>query len=376
MACLASVLPRDADVVPLHEPNLTELEQRYVHDCVASGWVSSVGKYVDRLEREIADYTGSRFAIATVNGTSALHVALLLAGVRAGDEVLCPALSFVATANAIRYCGACPHFVDSEHRTLGVDAVKLRDHLETATQMEDGSCVNRLTGRRIAALVPMHTLGHAADLGGLQEVCDAFGLPMVEDAAESLGTYLGNQHTGTFGLASAISFNGNKIMTTGGGGMILTQDERLAKRAKHLTTTAKRPHRWEFVHDEVGYNYRMPNLNAALGCAQLERLDEFLRRKRGLAERYAHAFSQCSGAHWVQEWEGESANHWVNAIRVPDHRDAVLQRSHEAGWQARPLWNCLHSLSIFADCPRMDLTVSECLVETTVCLPSSVKLGP
>lgn len=369
------------DSVALHEPNLGELEQRYVNDCVASGWVSSVGRYVDQFERDLARYTGAGYAVATVNGTSALHVCLLLAGVGRDDEVICPALSFVATANAISYCGAVPHFVDAEVRTLGMDADKLKNYLSEVARVDGDRLINRVTGRRIAAIVPMHTLGHSVDIAALQETADTFGLPIVEDAAESLGTFYNDRHTGTFGIASALSFNGNKIMTTGGGGAILTNDEKLAARAKHLTTTAKVPHPWQYVHDEIAFNYRMPNLNAAMGCAQLERFADFRDRKQTLASRYRDEFVGCQSAAFIDQWENESSNFWLNAIWLParsqpttELRNAVLEATNSAGLMTRPMWDLLSDLSIYQSCPKSDLTVSREMVQRSVCLPSSVCL--
>ena len=269
---IKQALNSSKEFVPLHEPCFSGNESKYLQECIDSTFVSSVGKFVNRFEKEIADYTRAKYAVAVVNGTAALHVTLLLAGVESGDEVLVPALSFVATANAIRYCGAVPHFVDSEERTLGMDPEALRNYLQSSSEQRDGICVNRNTGCPIRAIIPVHIFGQPCDLDGLLAIASDFNLALIEDAAESLGSTYQGQNTGTFGLLGTLSFNGNKTITTGGGGAILTDDPKLAKRAKHLTTTAKLPHRWEYLHDEVGYNYRMPNLNAALGCAQLEQL--------------------------------------------------------------------------------------------------------
>jgi perosamine synthetase len=275
--------------VVLHEPRFVGNEWSYVKECLDSTFVSSVGKFVDRFEADLAAYTGAKYAIAVVNGTAALHVALRLAGVQPGDEVLVPALSFVATANAVAYCGASPHFVDSEERTLGLDPRALRDYLSAIAEIRGGSCVNRATGRVIRSVAPMHVFGHPLDIEGMLSVARDFHLVLVEDAAESLGSTMRGRHTGTFGLMGSLSFNGNKTITTGGGGAIITDDASLAKRAKHITTTAKVPHRWEYQHDEVGFNYRMPNINAALGCAQLEQLAGFVTAKRALFKRYEAA---------------------------------------------------------------------------------------
>ena len=276
---LASVVPAPAE---LHEPEIAGREWEYVKECLDTGWVSTAGAYVDRFETMLADVTGVAHAVAIVNGTAALHAALALAGVEAGDEVIVPTLTFVATANAVAYLGARPHFADSEEKTLGLDAAKLADHLERITDIQGGRCINTHTGRPIRAVICMHTFGHPVDLDVLTEVCRRFGLVLIEDAAESLGSYYKGRHTGAWGRLSVLSFNGNKTVTTGGGGAILTNDADLARAARHLTTTAKMPHDWEFVHDQIGYNYRMPNVNAAIGCAQLERLGDFVERERRL----------------------------------------------------------------------------------------------
>ena len=298
---LRQVLGETGSACSLHEPEFKGNEWAYVKDCIDTGWVSSVGKYVDEFERKLVEFTGARYAVAVVNGTAALHVALQIAGVKVGDEVLVPALSFVATANAVSHCGAVPHFVDSCESTLGLDVKALAAHLERIAERTAHGYRNKETGRRIAAIVPMHTFGHSVDLASLMEVAARFSLPVVEDAAESLGSTYHGRHTGTFGCMGVLSFNGNKIITTGGGGAILTNDPEIARQAKHLTTTAKQPHRWEFFHDAVAYNYRLPNLNAALGCAQLESLPNFLSRKRQLAANYRKAFEHLPGLHFVDE---------------------------------------------------------------------------
>ena len=364
--------------VPLHEPRFQGNEQRYVQDCIESTFVSSVGAYVDRFERELAEYSGARRAVAVVNGTAALQVALQLAGVRAGDEVIVPALTFVATANAVHYLGAMPHFADSSEETLGLDPDALRDWLEhTAERTADG-IRNRHTGRPIRAVVPMHTFGHPCDMDGLMAVAHDYGLALVEDAAESLGSRYHGRHTGTFGLLGALSFNGNKVITTGGGGAILTDDERLADHAKHLTTTAKQPHRWEYVHDEIGYNFRMPNLNAALGCAQLEQLPDFLAAKRRLADRYMEAFAGIEDAHLVREPEGSESNYWFQTLLLDEgeaaQRDRVLEATNEAGLMTRPAWALMHRLAPYWDCPRAPAPVAESLAQRIINLPSSAGL--
>lgn len=365
--------------VPLHEPEFRGRERDYVVDCIDTGWVSSVGGYVDRIEADLARITGVKRAVATANGTAALHICLLLAGVEPGDEVLIPTLTFVATANAVAYCGATPHFVDSEAVSLGVDAAKLEAHLRNIGERYDGVCRNRMTGAPIRALIVMHAFGHAADLDALVALCRDWNIALVEDAAESLGSYYHGQHTGNRGLVSALSFNGNKLVTTGGGGAILTNDEALGARAKHLTTTARTAHRWNFVHDETGYNYRMPNLNAALGCAQLERLDDMLVRKRNLADAYASAFQRVSGAAFLAEPPGTRSNYWLNAIVLAPWaapaRDAILDALNAEGLMARPIWTLMHRLPMYASAPRADLSVAEDLEGRVINLPSSPNLA-
>jgi perosamine synthetase len=340
--------------------------------------VSSVGAFVDRYESDLAALTGVRRAVAVVNGTAALHMCLLLAGVEREDEVLMPTLTFVATANAVVYCGAVPHLVDSDASTLGVDPEKLRAYMESLVERRSDLAFNKLTGRRIRALVVMHTFGHPADLESLSRVCGDFGLVLIEDAAESLGSFYKGRPTGNWGLLSAVSFNGNKIVTAGGGGAILTNNVELGDLAKHLTTTARRPHRWEFVHDAVGYNYRLPNINAALGCAQLEQLPESVTRKRALAVRYRDAFASISGASFFLEPEDCCSNYWLNALLIDpelaNQRDRVLAASNEAGFMTRPVWSLMHRLPMYAACPRMNLDVAESLASRVVNLPSSAFL--
>jgi len=368
----------DAGRVALHEPHLEGRALEYVQECIETGWVSSVGKFVDRFEDDLAACTGARRAVVVVNGTAALQMCLLLAGVTEGDEVLCPALTFVATANAIAHARAVPHFVDCEERTLGLDPHKLADYLNEIAETRYGTTFNRRTGRPLRAVVAMHTFGHPVDLDPLVEVCERFRITLVEDAAESLGSRYKGRHTGTFGRVAAVSFNGNKIITTGGGGAILTNDDALADRAKHLTTTAKLPHRWEFVHDEIGYNFRMPNLNAALGCAQLELLPMLLERKRALAQQYQQAFADCPDVRVFREPEFATSNYWLNALVLPETaglRDEVLERTNDAGVMTRPVWRLLSRLPIYSHCPAMDLSVSERLERQIVNIPSSAKLA-
>lgn len=364
--------------VALHEPAFAGNELAYVTECIQTGWVSSVGSYVDKFERDLASYTGAAHAVVVSNGTSGLQVALMLVGVGSGDEVLIPALSFVATANAVSHCGAVPHFVDSAYDTLGLDVAALAAHLDQVAELRDGVCFNRQSGRRIAAVVPMHTFGHPVDMPALVELARRYGLEVVEDAAESLGSWIGERHTGRFGRCAVLSFNGNKVITTGGGGAIITDDSALAARAKKLTTTAKVPHAWEFVHDEVAFNYRMPNLNAALGCAQLERLDTFLRAKRALTERYLAAFHDVPGVTLFTEPAGTRANYWLQTlVLAPDaasQRDAILAATNAGGQMTRPVWNLLNTLPMYTGCPSMATPVAADLAQRIINIPSSPQL--
>ena len=379
LGVLTSILGKPTTPISLHEPEFAGSEWEHVKACLDSGWVSSAGPYVDEFEARLAEYTGARHAVCVASGTAALHIALKLVGVAPGDEVLVPALSFVATANAVAHCGAVPHFVDSSMGTLGLDPRALDAYLSRVVERSGGGSRNRLTGRRIAAVVPMHAFGHPVDMASLLEVARRFDLPVVEDAAESLGSSCGGRHTGTFGLLGTLSFNGNKIVTTGGGGAILTDDPALARHARHLTTTAKLPHRWEFVHDEVAWNYRLPNLNAALGCAQMERLPDMLRRKRHLAACYRDAFAGSADLMFVVEPPGCTSNYWLNTVRLlrPDigERDALLEAAHGAGYQCRPAWTLLGRLPMYAEAPRAPLPVAEALEASLINLPSSARLG-
>ena len=376
---LREVLGTPKTLIALHEPEFTGNERALVGDCLDSTFVSSVGKYVGQFEEMLADFTGAKHAVVVVNGTAALHIALKLSGVGIEDEVLVPALSFVATANAVAHCGGVPHFVDSDIRTMGLDPLALRDYLGQLGELTSQGLRNRKTGRRIAAVVPMHAYGHPVDLEELTEVADRYGLPIVEDAAESLGSIYRGRHTGTLGKLGTLSFNGNKIITTGGGGAILTNDSNLARHAKHLTTTAKLPHRWAFFHDEVAWNYRLPNINAALGCAQMERLPDFLARKRRLSDQYLAAFSDCAGICFMSEPKHSNSNYWLNTVRLeePDivMRDRVLDAATSAGFQCRPTWTLLHRLPMFAKCPRAPLPIAEKLESSLINLPSSPKLA-
>ncbi|WP_456452885.1 LegC family aminotransferase [Hydrogenimonas sp.] len=360
--------------IPLHEPVFMGNEKRYLNECVDSTFVSSVGAFVDRFEKMVADYTGAKYAVATVNGTAALHIALKLAGVDEESEVITQPLTFVATCNAISYCGARPLFVDIDRDTMGLSPVKLQEFLKKEAVVKEEGCFNRQTGRRIAAVVPMHTFGHPCRIEEIARVCEAYRIPLVEDAAESLGSFVGDRHTGTFGRVAAFSFNGNKTITTGGGGMLITDDEILARRAKHVTTTAKVPHPYRYDHDEIGYNYRLPNLNAALGCAQMEKLDEILADKRRTAEAYARFFEK-GGPNFFLAREGTRANYWLNALVLEngEERDRFLEETNRSGVMTRPVWTLMNRLPMFAEAPRGDLSEAEWLEERVVNIPSGYR---
>jgi perosamine synthetase len=378
LAVLKSVLGESgSSPIALHEPNIGQRENELVSKCLASGWVSSVGEYISEFEQGLAKFTNSKHAIAVINGTAALHLALHSVGVKPGDEVLVPTLSFVATANAVSHCGAIPHFVDSDPETLGLDPLALREHLRANASLRDGELHNTSTGRRIIAVVPMHTFGHPMQIEALIDVAKEFNLVVVEDAAESIGSYVGTTHTGTFGRCSSLSFNGNKTITTGGGGAILTNDSGLAQRIRHLATTAKMPHDYEYIHDAVAFNYRMPNINAALGCAQLSRLDDFLSAKRILAKKYAEGFSSARSMQFVAEPHGTTSNYWLNTIRLskPDLslRDELLVAARANGYMCRPAWNLLHTLPMYESSPRAKLPVAQNLWQSLINIPSSAR---
>jgi len=364
--------------VALHEPSFDGNEWIYLKECLDSNYVSSVGKFVDQFELSLANYTGAKYAISVVNGTAALQIALKLAGVNSGEEVLLPALTFIATANAISYLGAIPHFVDSAESTLGIDVEKLREYLNANTEKQSGLCINKSTKRVIRALVPMHTFGHPSDLEQLLSIARDFKLVLVEDAAESLGSFYMGQHTGTFGLLGTLSFNGNKTITTGGGGAILTNDEALARRAKHLTTTAKIAHKWEFDHDEIGYNYRLPNINAALGCAQMEKLPEKISSKRELFKRYKEEFNLISGASIFEEPKNCQSNYWLQTLLLEDDsvdlRDSILEASNKEGIMTRPAWKLMRNLAPYRNSPAMSLKGANSIYRRVINLPSSPAL--
>ncbi len=364
---------RTEEFIPLHAPVFAGHEREYVADTIDSTFVSSVGAYVDRFERDMATYTRSPRAVATVNGTAALHIALQLAGVKPGELVITQPLTFVATCNAIAYCNAEPVFIDVDRHTLGLSPATMETWLSEHAQIgDDGLCRALSDSKVIRACVPMHTFGHPADLDGLVNVCARWKIALVEDAAESLGSFYKGRHTGTFGRLGTLSFNGNKIITTGGGGMILSGEE-LGQRAKHITTTAKQPHPYEYVHDEIGYNYRLPNLNAALGCAQLEQLETFIASKRELAADYAEHFKD-SDLQFVTEPAGCRSNYWLNAVICADReqRDRLLAETNGQGVMTRPIWALMNRLPIYAHCRRGDLVNAEWLEARVVNLPSSV----
>lgn len=372
---IKSLFPNQS-FIPLHEPRFIGNEKKYVADAIDSTFVSSVGAYVNRFEEMMQDITGAKYAIATVNGTAALHMALIVAGVKQGDEVLSQDLTFIATANAISYIGAKPVFLDIDRKTLGLSAEKLEAFLQEFGQRADGVTFNSKTGNRIAACVPMHSFGFPCEIDRIAAICQEWNIPLVEDAAESLGSYYKGKHTGKFGLLGTFSFNGNKTVTCGGGGAIVTNDERIAKLAKHLTTQAKTPHAWEFNHDYIGYNYRLPNLNAALACAQLEQLNAFVENKRELAENYKNFFEGIVGVEFVEEGEDAKANYWLNTLLLEskEERDAFLAEANCNGVMTRPAWTLMHKLPMFQDCLKGDLEVSQWIEERLVNIPSSIRI--
>lgn len=364
------------EFIPLHEPRFIGNEKKYLNDCIDSTFVSSVGKYVDTFEKEFAKTVGSKYAIATVNGTAALHISLILAGVKRDDEVITQPLTFIATCNAISYIGAKPIFVDVDLETMGLSPKSLDSFLKEHCEIQEGKCINKTSGKVIKACVPMHTFGHPCKIDKIKTICDAWHVELVEDAAESLGSYYKEKHTGTFGRVGAFSFNGNKIITSGGGGVIVTDDEALAKRAKHLTTTAKVPHPYEYVHDEIGYNYRLPNINAALLVAQLEQLETFLESKRALAKEYETFFSASENAQFIKEPQESRSNYWLQAVLFHDknQRDEFLKFTNANGVMTRPIWRLMNELEMFQDCQCTSLENAKYLEERVVNIPSSVRI--
>lgn len=369
----------DGVTVPLHAPTFAGNEKKYLNECIDTTFVSSVGAFVDRFERDMAAYTGAKRAVVIVNGTNALHMAMLLVGVERNDEVITQALTFIATCNAINYIGAHPVFIDVDMDSMGMSADALERWLQTNAAIDpDGTCRNHTTGRRIKACIPMHTFGHPVRIDRIADICARWNIELVEDAAESIGSTFHGQHTGTFGRVGALSFNGNKTITTGGGGMLLFNDEQLAATAKHLTTQAKVPHPWAFIHDAIGYNYRMPNINAALGCAQLEQIDGFLASKRATAQAYADYFSaNPCGIQFMNEPDGTCSNYWLNAIMLPDRasREALLEYTNSHGVMTRPVWELMINLPMFANAQHDALTNTRMLADRIVNIPSSVILS-
>lgn len=378
VSAVRSVLGDGDGPFPLHEPEIGALEAQYVNDCVTSGWVSTVGPFVDRLEEALGEACGVSHVFATSCGTAALHLALAALGVGEGDEVIVPSLSFVATANAVSYTGAVPHFADADEWTLGLDPRALKKHMAEACVMVGGECRAKASGRRVAAIIVMHAFGHPAEMDALQAVADEWDVPLIEDAAEALGSSYEGKPAGSLSRIAALSFNGNKIATAGGGGAVLTNDAALAERVRYLGSTAKRPHKWEYVHDEMGFNYRMPSLNAALLLAQVERLPDFIKRKRRLAARYAATFCSVQGADFMGQPPGARSNYWLNTIRLAvasqADRDAVLSALIDDGIMARPVWEPLHRLPMYEHCPKADLSMTERLAGQLINLPSSAKL--
>ncbi len=372
---IREIYNKPAAPVFLHEPLFIGNEKKYLNDCIDSTFVSSVGKYVDLFEKKIAEYTGSKKAVVCVSGTNALHIALKLMGVSNNDEVITQPLTFIATANAISYCGAKPVFIDVDKDTMGLSPGSLEAFLSKETEIKEDGCYNIKTGKQIKACVPMHTFGHPCRIDEIALICNKYKIALVEDAAESLGSYYKGKHTGTFGKIGILSFNGNKTITTGGGGMLLFEDEELANKAKHITTQAKVPHPWEFVHDDIGYNYRMPNINAALGVAQLENLNLFIERKRSVAHTYQKFFKE-KGIFFFIEPENCISNYWLNVIILESkaERDLFLTESNSQGVMTRPIWKLMNELPMFENCQCSDLTNSEWLADRVVNIPSSVIL--
>jgi len=372
---IRKIFNKPEGIIHLHEPVFKGNEKEYLNECIDTTFVSSVGKFVDRFEEIVAEYTGAKKAVVCVNGTNALHLALMLVGVEQNDEVITQPLTFIATANAISYCGAHPVFLDVDRDTMGLSPAKMREWLKENAEMKNNACFNKSTQRRIKACVPMHTFGHPVHLDELALLCDEYHIELVEDAAESLGSFYKGKHTGTFGKIGVLSFNGNKIITTGGGGVLLFNDEKLAAHAKHLTTQAKVPHRWEFVHDEIGYNYRMPNINAALGCAQMEKINEFIANKRDLAQKYSDFFKDKEQDFFVEP-KYCSSNYWLNVVILKNRkeRDKFLTSTHENGVMTRPIWQLMNRLPMFKDCQCGDLSNAEWFEERVVNLPSSVRI--
>lgn len=363
------------DFIPLHPPYFGGNEKKYLCECIDTTFVSSVGEFVNRFEKEIAAFTGAKKAVVCVSGTNALHMAMMLVGVECDDEVLTQALTFIATCNAISYIGAHPVFIDVDRETMGLSPDALRIWLEQHAEIKNNQCYNIRTGRRVKACVPMHTFGNPVRIEEIAQVCQEWHIELVEDAAESIGSYYKGQHTGTFGKVGAISFNGNKTITTGGGGMLLFQDEELAAYAKHITTQAKVPHRWEFVHDHIGYNYRMPNINAALGCAQLEQIDKILANKRETAMAYKEFFASVNGIEYFDEPKDCKSNFWFNAVLLKDKgaQSEFLKYTNDNGVMTRPIWELMNRLPMFENCENDGLANTIWFADRVVNIPSGTR---
>lgn len=368
---IKSLYPEYKEKVFLHPPIFLGNEKKYLNDCIDTTFVSSVGQYVDQFEQKMAEYTGAAKAVVCVNGTNALYMSLMLSGVKQGDEVITQPLTFIATANAISYCNAYPVFCDVDEETMGLSPVAVRKWLEAHAEIKNNQCFNKNTGRRISAVVPMHTFGHPVKLNEFVSLCEEWKLALVEDAAESIGSFYNGKHTGLFGKVAALSFNGNKTITCGGGGMLLFTDKELGDRAKHLTTQAKIPHRWEFKHDEIGYNYRMPNINAALGCAQLENLEKILENKRKTAMAYKEFFAG-SDINFFDEPANCKSNFWLNAVVLPNKEVQIkfLEDTNDNHVQTRPIWELMNRLEMFKNCEHDELTNAIRFADTVVNIPS------
>lgn len=365
------------DFVPLAVPVFIGNEKKYLNQCIDSTFVSSVGEFVDRFEKDVANYTGCKRAVVVVSGTNALHMAMLLSGVENNDEVLTQALTFIATCNALSYIGAHPVFIDVDLDTMGLSPSAMRTWLENNTEFKNGYSYNKHTGRRVKACVPMHTFGHPVHLDELVEVCKEYNITLVEDAAESIGSLYKGKHTGTFGTIGALSFNGNKTITTGGGGMMLFNDMELGALGKHLTTQAKIPHRWEFRHDHIGYNYRMPNINAALGCAQLEHIEEYVANKRETAKAYEVFFKDIPDVDFFVEPQNSRSNYWLNAVIMKDKAAQLdfLQSTNDQGIMTRPIWELMNRLTMFKNCEHDSLKNTLYFADRVVNIPSSVRIN-
>ena len=367
-------LYKDKSFIALHEPSFCGNEKEYLVDCIDSTFVSSIGEYVDKFEKSISQFTGATYSIAIVNGTSALHLALEIAGVKSDDEVITQALTFVGTCNAISYCGASPVFIDISPETLGMSADSLEKYLAENTIIQDGECINKNTGSRIAAVMPMHTFGHPVEIDRILAISESYGIVVIEDAAEALGSFYKGKHVGTYGKVGILSFNGNKIITTGGGGMIITNDSEIAEKAKHLSTTAKIDHQFLFNHDAIGYNYRLPNINAALGCAQMENFDVYLDQHRQMSEIYKDYFKDTNIDYIDQPIDSE-ANHWLNAILLNNEkdRDAFLKEANKSNIMLRPPWTLMHNLEMYKHCSHDSLENAINLSKRILNIPSSCR---